>query len=196
MQKLGSDASRPHLHPRLCQLGPSVLLRKPVMITGEELNKASGEMSERLKDGGRRSNHLSSVSIKDCVSSESNASCTPQVMNVHCRPFRGLAIFQSAAEYMPLNLKSVLIRPCWGRVVFAYLVSVHAAALLFQWSHIISVISRICRRTEQAAVPTSCLQASVSSPASAFSKFNIMCWPEGPFQPVYSWKDESTRQSC
>lgn len=117
-------------------------------------------------------------------------------MNVHCSPFRGLAIFQSAAEYMPLNLKSVLIRPCRGRVVFAYLVSVNAAALLFQWSHSISVISRICRRAEQAAVPTSCLQASVSSPASAFYKFNIMCWPEGPFQPVYSCKDESTQQSC
>lgn len=165
------------------------------MITGEEQNNTSGEMSEQSKDGGRRSNHLSSVRIKDGVSSESHASCTPQVMNVHCSPFGGLAIFQSAAEYMPLNLKSILIHLCWG-VVFAYHVSVHAAALLFQWSHIISVISRICRRTEQAAIPTSCLQASVSSPASAFSKFNIMCWPEGPFQPVYSCKDESTRQSC
>lgn len=46
------------------------------MITGEEQNNTSGEMSEQSKDGGRRSNHLSSVNIKDCVSSQSNASST------------------------------------------------------------------------------------------------------------------------
>lgn len=177
MQWLGSAASRPHLHPHLCQLGPSSF--KEAGNDHWWAHKQHKRWDEWIAERWRKADKNQPLHNTgyECPVVHSWAGNFSIGCWIHAIKFE-IHFDLSVLEFLHMMV------PCmWQHSCF----SDHTLSLLL-------VIFADRLSSQQSQLPVS-RQLSHCQPT--FSKFDIMlCWPEGLFQPAYSSKDESTQQSC